>query len=376
MAKIQSIPEMEQVFLDASKTDDIPSITNHGDAIGGQDDGRPMSADDVRHDTAVLGRILINGYCGWPFHSDVVKRKVLKSLLEIYNNAHDMTTAQYFESLAPVLADIPDNHIRFEFMGRKIYSRLKKKGANVGRNIASDALDIGIKTQMRDDNIAVVGAVRMSRENAFARVLQSFAENIKNADALIVDLRGNGGGASMWSDELARHLFGADVPSAKRVLFRTNPDARRVWQTNQSILSGAPQRCLDTDTAVWAEFDTDAKFNPKYGYNKPIYILTDRVTASSAEMFVARMKHHPRVKLVGENTSGCEVYGNLGFVVLPHSRIIFWVGIQYRELEWENFETNGFAPDIRVPDGEDALCAALSHYEFQKSLLNSKENDR
>ena len=76
-------------------------------------------------------------------------------------------------------------------------------------------------------------------------------------------------------------------------------------------------------------------------------------------MFLLRMIHHPYVRVVGDNSAGMERFGNMGTGFLPVSNIIFSVGLNYRELEIDNFELHGYEPDIPCKDGQDAFEVAI-----------------
>ena len=109
---------------------------------------------------------------------------------------------------------------------------------------------------------------------------------------------------------------------------------------------------------------------------KPIYILTDSKTGSSAEMFLLRMLHHPMVTVIGDNSRGMEVYGCMAQTYLPISKLIIRTGMHYRILEYNNFELHGYKPDIKCKDGQDAFYVALSKYANQlgaNQLTQSKQ---
>lgn len=112
---------------------------------------------------------------------------------------------------------------------------------------------------------------------------------------------------------------------------------------------------------------------------KPIYILTDRQTASSAELFLLRMIHHPCVFVVGDNSSGTEAFGDVGHNLLPNSQIKISIGMKYRVLTQENFELNGVTPHIKCPENTDALDVALQEIVNQRNLsqlMNSNDKAR
>lgn len=51
------------------------------------------------------------------------------------------------------------------------------------------------------------------------------------------------------------------------------------------------------------------------------------------------------------------------FEIRKSIQIIFMVitiGMNYRVLEYENFELNGYTPDVICNDGEDAMIKALN----------------
>ena len=82
MAKISTVSEMEKFLLSKSSTDDfVFSADKHGvpDKI--------LSADDIRRAVAIFARLLIRVYVGWPVHDEIIKRRILKHLIDIYNDA-------------------------------------------------------------------------------------------------------------------------------------------------------------------------------------------------------------------------------------------------------------------------------------------------
>ncbi len=368
MQKIPSIDSLEKIFLDASSVDDIGI-----DRSVPQDPNKKLSADEVRHDVAVFGRILTRAYVGWPVHDDVIKRTVLTRLLKVYNAAHDMTAGELVMELAPVISGVVDNHLRIEFDNNTYRTGVRKIGAFVGQNITDKPIEFFI----RDDGVAVLSFGRRSvGDDIVPKTLKRNLSKIKSANALIIDYRHNGGGSDQWSNWLAAKLCGAEVRSALKQYLRRTPDARRIQSSNPN--KDWDGLVTDGDWTLWPHTD-NVKCNLKKGYNRPIYILTDGGTCSSSEMFIARMRHHPLVRLVGGNTAGCEVYGYVRPGFLPHSKIRLSSGMVYREMEIPNFETNGFTPDIVVSNGGDAMDVALVEIKkhiMEKQIINDNVVDR
>lgn len=97
MTKIPTVREMEELLLRDSKTADLIDGRN----AKSKSPDTKLTTDQVRHEVSVFARILINVYCGWPFHNEMLKRKILKTLVDIHRNAKDMTSAELLEQLQP-----------------------------------------------------------------------------------------------------------------------------------------------------------------------------------------------------------------------------------------------------------------------------------
>lgn len=370
MNKIPAISEMENFLLSKSSTDDFrfSAITR------GTPDNN-LSADDVQRDVAIFARLLIRVYVGWPVHDEVIKRRILKHLIDIYNDAHEMSADEFFKLLKPVVADIPDNHISIRFGTTRFGTKYKKQYKNVGKNIAGDKRVHG---EMRDGGVAAIGFSAMIKSDESKNAIINFSKNLlPESSALVIDLRGNTGGNSWYSDLFAEHLCGAWIDSFETVYVRTNRDAQKFLS---AVYPTAPWANLpeSEELVVWK---TGKNYTPDTtkAYMKPIYILTDRQTASSAEMFLLRMIHHPRVTVVGDNSSGTEVFGNIGGGLLPNSQIKVSIGMNYRVLSQENFELNGITPNIKCSENTDALDIALQEIANQRILsqpTNSKDKAR
>ncbi len=359
MFKASNIFEMEQFLLSKSSTDDFVFSTD-----GRGNPNKILSVDDVRRDIAIFARLLIHVYVGWPVHDEIVKRHILKHLISIYNDAHEMSADEFFKLLKPVVADIPDGHISARFGTIRFETKYKKPYKNVGKNIAGSRPVYG---EMRDGDIAVIGFSTMIKSDEFKNAIIDFAKNIlPKSNALVVDLRGNTGGNSWYSDLFAEHLCGAWIDSMQAVYVRTNRDAKEFLSV---VYPTAPWAKLpeSDELVVWK---TGKNYTPDTtkAYMKPIYILTDRQTASSAEMFLLRMMHHPYVVVVGDNSSGTEVFGNVGSAMLPNSQIKLTIGMNYRVLPQENFELNGVTPNIKCPENTDALTMALREIANRRTL--------
>jgi retinol-binding protein 3 len=154
---------------------------------------------------------------------------------------------------------------------------------------------------------------------------------LTDADALIVDLRNNGGGFPPTEVLVASYFFD-DEPLLLKSIYRRDEDSTR---------------------EIWTERELSGK---RFGSRKPVYILTGRRTFSGGEALAYELQAHGRAVVVGEGTGGgahpawpYPVQG--GFVLrVPFGRSI-------HPLTGTNWEGIGVVPDVDAPE-EQALEAA------------------
>lgn len=98
---------------------------------------------------------------------------------------------------------------------------------------------------------------------------------------------------------------------------------------------------------------------PRYGTERPVYVLTSADTFSGGEAVAYVLKHTGRATLVGEVTRG-GAHPRVGVRVHPHLEAAIPVARSINPVTGTNWEGTGVEPDIAVPAAE-ALPAALAH---------------
>ncbi len=91
----------------------------------------------------------------------------------------------------------------------------------------------------------------------------------------------------------------------------------------------------------------------------PVAVLVDRATASAAELFVAALQSHGRAVVVGARTHGkgtAQAVVSTSLGAGPEYATI----ARFRRPGGEELEGAGVEPDVRVPEGRDALAEAIA----------------
>lgn len=168
---------------------------------------------------------------------------------------------------------------------------------------------------------------------------------VASSDAVIFDLRQNGGGDPAMVAFLTSYLFGPQPVHLNDFYSRTTNQTRQSW-----TLPFVPGRRL-TDTDV--------------------YILTSARTFSGGEEFTYNLKHLKRATVVGETTAGGAhtVFGrriNSQFMIgVPSGRPI-------NPVTRTNWEGVGVEPDVKVPADRALKVAHLLALEKQQQRLTSE----
>jgi hypothetical protein len=153
-----------------------------------------------------------------------------------------------------------------------------------------------------------------------------------DAKALIIDVRGNGGGNPHTVALVSSYLFG-DEPVHLNSLYFRPADRTDDFYTNPAV----PGR--------------------KFGPDKPIYVLTSSRTFSAAEEFTYNLQTRKRATIVGATTGGGANPG--GVQRLPFGLAVFVPsGRAINPITKTNWEGVGVKPDVAV-DADSALAIAL-----------------
>ena len=258
------------------------------------------------------------------------------------------------QELARVLTDhlqemTRDKHVRVNC------STIKLPAPNPGAGPSPDAM----KRMQENSRVANAGFTKVERlagNIGYLRLdgfmnpvvgrepLQAAMTFLRNTDALILDLRYNGGGTPLMIRDLCSYFFSGDKPVLLNTMY---------------FRSG------DRTEEFWTRKETPG---PRYT-GKPVFVLTSAFTFSGGEECAYNFQTQKRGTIVGETTGGgAHPGGNIP--IADHYMVFIPNGRAINPVTKTNWEGVGVKPDVAV-DADKALDAARDL--AVKALLNSKD---
>ncbi len=179
----------------------------------------------------------------------------------------------------------------------------------------------------------------------YAEIVRRRPDLLK-ARAIVLDLRGNGGGSSEWSQEMARRLWGAEAVDRRmeiyhgpvRIWWRASPGnvahvgglEAKIRRNGQSTLADEVHEVaagLKAALAAGRDYYVEGVKPgrrvvrvPPTDLRTPVYVITHGACASACLDAIDTFKRFPSVKLIGAPTSADTPYMDVRFADLPSGR--------------------------------------------------------
>ena len=215
-----------------------------------------------------------------------------------------------------------DKHLRVRFSGGGGGPTLMRRGAM--RQGGGEGDGGFAKVELMPGNVGYIDLRGFLPPHAAAEHAANAMNKVADADALIIDLRKNGGGNADMVALLVSYLLEPEAILVNTFVGRDGTVANETWTTKEL---------------------------PGRRFSKEVYVLTSGYTFSAAEEFAYDLKNLKRATLIGETTGGganpIEMFriDDRFEVSIPTARAV-------NPISKTNWEGVGVAPDVSVPAAE------------------------
>lgn len=273
---------------------------------------------------------------------------VLSSILKELNNGHaNMLDNQFYSNLK---CNYKQNGTNSEAWLNQLNNpkALARYGAKQeDNNSVSSSNDNqnnmtpdNVKTKIIKDKEAAYLAIQsfnyFNIESDF-KIIDPFLQSVKNYKALIIDIRGNGGGDDRYWATIAGMLINKPMNETLYEAFRGGSFTEQFIKCRRNIsysdLISVSNIGKENLKKLPPEIKTDFKYYDKWtntykpfnsvGFKGKIYILTDPYVFSSSEAFAVFAKATRFATLVGEKTGGDGIGDDPALCMLPNSGYVF-----------------------------------------------------
>jgi hypothetical protein len=316
----------------------------------------PMNAKSTRELIDGIVKQLKESYV-FPLKANAMAEDLRKRLGN--NEYQDVKSARKLaETLTENLQAVSnDKHLRVFYSYEAIPEPTKDTGPNPGPGHKDEmeeemrefgrSLNFGFeKVERLEGNIGYL-ELRMFMSAALGGETAAAAMNLlAHTDALIIDLRKNGGGEPGMVALVSSYLFGPEPVHLNDLYFRPDDSTQQFW-----TLPHVPGLRSEA---------------------KPVYVLTSRRTFSAAEEFAYNLKSLKRATIVGETTGGGAHPGETRRIT-EHFRVFVPTGRAINPLTKTNWEGTGVTPDVPVAAERALSTAHLAALKFVAGKLETQQ---
>ena len=244
-----------------------------------------------------------------------------------------------------------DKHLRVRFSQQPIPIRTERgeptEAEREQSRWFSRRVNFGFeRVERMNGNIGYVDLRGFSDHEAGAGTVASAMKFLENTEAIIFDLRQNGGGNPNMVSLISSYLFGDKPVHLNSLYWRKGDRTDEFWTKPEMAKTKLP--------------------------NKDVYVLTANRTFSAGEEFTYNLKNLKRATIVGETTGGGAHPGG-SQRLHEHFAAFIPEGRAINPISKTNWEGTGVEPDIKVPKEQALKVAYLA--ALKKSLANIKDEN-
>lgn len=309
--------------------------------------------------------------------------KILSGLEDGHTNLLDSGEAYHIKETFSLANDNYPNSVNIDLInylfGTKI-SKTKIFNELFDKSLANTQ-NLTVQDINNDIGYLKIRSMIDPESDAFAddlSLLKSYLKKSKNKKALIIDLRGNGGGNSDYTNAyLYPMLMGKKdfKDSHEYILFRNeevfkfDPQYPELKNSIKKIKKAEFKYMeenipyLNNDKEMMAEIrknfshiifnranENAREFGDEYKFNGNLYLLVDRDVYSSAQIAAHVFRDNDFGTIIGEKTGGDGIGSTPAMVKLPNTKYILRFSHQLGLRETETIEESTYTiPDIEIP---------------------------
>jgi retinol-binding protein 3 len=202
------------------------------------------------------------------------------------------------------------------------------------------------KVERLRGNIGYIEFLNFADEELGGDTIAAAMNFVNGTDALIIDMRQDGGGNPAMVALVCSYLFGAEPVHLNDLYWREGDRTDEFWTRKQ--VPG------------------------KRYLNKDVYVLTSQRTFSGAEEFTYNLKNLKRATIIGETTGGGAHPGGFSRIN-EHFGMFVPSGRAINPITKTNWEGTGVAPDISVPADQALLVARLMALKKAATTLKNPD---
>ncbi len=261
---------------------------------------------------------------------DIAKNMESKVKQNLQNKAYDSITSsrEFAQKLTEDLQGVSrDKHLRVRFFYEKAPARQDRKESSKeeieNRFRSMREINYGFeKIERLQGNVGYIDLRGFTDPEKGLETVAAAMNFVNNTDALIFDLRQNGGGDAAMVALICSYLFGEKPVQLNSLYWRKGDRTEEYW-TKASVAG------------------------KRYG-DKDVYVLTSNKTFSAGEAFSYDLKNLKRATIVGEPTGRGAHPGSV-FRINDHFRVFIPTGRAISPITKTNWEGTGVEPDVKVP---------------------------
>ena len=241
-----------------------------------------------------------------------------------------------------------DKHLRVNFSAKPIPVPAQQGGPTEAEKEENRwflrRINYGFERVERlDGNIGYIDLRGFSNHESGAETVAAAMKFLENTEAIIFDLRQNGGGNPHMVALISSYLFGDKPVHLNSLYFRPADRTDDFWTKPEQVKLKFP--------------------------DKDVYVLTSNRTFSAGEEFTYNLKNLKRATIIGETTGGGAHPGGMKRLH-EHFGVFVPSGRAINPITKTNWEGTGVEPDVKVPTEQALKVAYLD--ALNKSLARIK----